>query len=182
MNYQCVLRRAVITDINALSQFYQKAYRETFAEGFSIPYPELDLAIYFRSSASPESFANNLNDPNQAIWVIEDKTNGELIAFAMAGACTADNISYPDVCSNKDGAIHRLYVRRDRQSRGFGRKLMYVMLPWLEEHYPKRPIWLTVWSKNFKAQRFYRHYGFNKVDQFYFRVGEWKDFEFIMKR
>jgi RimJ/RimL family protein N-acetyltransferase len=59
---------------------------------------------------------------------------------------------------------------------------MNVILPWLEEQYPTRPIWLTDWSQNFKAQKFYRHYGFHKVGECDFSVGEWKDHEFIMKR
>jgi ribosomal protein S18 acetylase RimI-like enzyme len=75
-----------------------------------------------------------------------------------------------------------LYVQRDRQSHGFGQQLMNVMIPWLEEQYPTRPIWLTVWSGNVKAQKFYTHYGFSKVGEFDYSVGELKNCEFIMKR
>ena len=78
----------------------------------------------------------------------------------MAGPCDADDIFHPDVCSNEDGIINLLYVRRDQRSRGFGQQLMKVILPWLEECCPARPIWLAMWSNNFKAQKFYTHYGF----------------------
>ncbi len=179
---QFILRRANISDIEPLSQLNQKTFRETFVEDFSIPYPEKDLDSYFRSSASPESFAKKIYDPKRAIWVIEDKTNGELVAFALVGPCNTDDIPHSDICSDKDGAICCLYVQRDRRSHGFGQQLMNVILSWLEEQYPTRPIWLTVWSQNFKAQTFYTHYGFNKVGEFDYPVGEWKDREFIMKR
>jgi ribosomal protein S18 acetylase RimI-like enzyme len=182
MDNQFVLRRAVMNDIKALSELRQKTFRETFLEDFSIPYPEKDLDTFLRSSSSPESFAENIHDPKGAIWVIEDKTNSELVAFVMAGPCYDDEIPHPDVCSDKDAELNRLYVRRDLQSHGFGQQLMNVILPWLEEHYPARPIWLTVWSRNFKAQKFYNHYGFSKVGEFDYCVGEWKDLEFIMKR
>jgi len=182
MEDRFILRRADISDIDALSQLYQKTFRETFVEDYSIPYPEKDLDDYFRSSASPECYAKAIHDPKRAVWVVEDKTNGELVAFASAGPCDTHDVPHPDVCSDKDGAIYRLYVQRDQQSHGFGRQLMNVILPWLEEQYPTRPIWLTAWSENFKAQRFYKHYGFNIVGEFDYPVGESKDLEFIMKR
>lgn len=182
MDNQFVLRRADITDIEALSQICQQTFRETFMEDFLIPYPEQDLENYFRSSTSPESFAKKINNPKQAVWLIEDRTNGELVAYAVAGPCTIDDIPHPDVCSNEDGLINRLYVRRHQQSSGFGQQLMNVILPWFEEQYPGKPIWLSVWSGNLKAQKFYRHYGFRKVGDFDYCVGEWKDHEFIMKR
>ncbi|CAF3908696.1 unnamed protein product, partial [Rotaria sp. Silwood1] len=100
-------------------------------------------------------------DPRRVVWVIEEKIDGEFVAYAVAGPC--DNIPHPDICSNTDGTLNRLFVRRDRQSHGFGQQLMKVILPWLEQHYPTRPVWLSVFFKNIKAQKFYAHYGFNKV-------------------
>ena len=35
-------------------------------------------------------------------------------AFAQIGLCDAEHIPHPDVCSNKDAIINRLYVQRDR--------------------------------------------------------------------
>jgi ribosomal protein S18 acetylase RimI-like enzyme len=182
MDDQFILRRAEISDKNTLSQLHQRTFRETFVEDFSIPIPAHDLDSYFRSSANPEWFANKILDPRQAVWVIQDKSNGELVAYALVGLCDVADMPHPDVSPNKDGELNRLYIRRDRQSFGFGRQLMSVILSWLEEHYPARPIWLNVWSRNFKAQTFYAHYGFSKVGEFDEFVGEWKGLEFIMKR
>lgn len=180
MDNQFVLRRADISDIDALSQLCQKTFRETFMEDLSIPYPENDVDSFFRLSASPEWFANKIVNPKLGAWLIEDKTNNELVAYAVAGPC--DVIKHPDVQPNQGGALYRLFVRRDRQNHGFGQQLMNVILLWLEERYPGRPIWLGVYSDNFKAQKFYSHYGFSKVGDSYYYVGEWKNSEFIMKR
>lgn len=182
MDQRFVLRRAEPSDANALAQFYRRVFYETFVEDFSIPYPEEDLQCYYQSSSTPESFTKNLTNSRQAIWLIEDRNTNELMAFALVGPCHSDDIPHPDVRSNDDGFINRLYVQRDRQSHGFGRQLMDVILPWLEQFYPQKAIWLSVWSKNVKAQRFYQHYGFEKVGEFQYRVGEWQDEEFIMKR
>ncbi|CAF1216234.1 unnamed protein product [Rotaria sp. Silwood1] len=180
MDDRFVLRRAHISDIDALSQLCQRTIRETFVEDLSIHYPEKYLDSYFRSSTSPEWFANKIVDPQQAVWIIEDTINNEFIAYAVAGA--SDDISHLDVCPNKDGILNRLYIRRDHQSHGFGRQLMKVILSWLDEHYSARPVWLSVLSKNFKAHKFYAHYGFYEVGEYDYLVGESKDHMFIMKR
>ncbi|CAF4773245.1 unnamed protein product, partial [Rotaria sp. Silwood2] len=172
MDDQFFLRRADISDINPLSQLAQKTFRETFVEDFSIPYPENDLDTYFRSSASPESFAQKITDSTRAVWVIQDKRNDELVAYAVVGPC--NDIPHPDVNSNQDGQLKALFIRRDHRNHGFGKQLMNFALFWLQEHYPGRPIWLTVWSGNFKAQNFSAHYGFNKVGEYDYTVGQWK--------
>ncbi|CAF1331461.1 unnamed protein product [Rotaria sordida] len=163
MENQFILRRADISDIDALSQLAQRTIQETFVEDLCISYPENFLDSYFHSSA-------------------KDKTNGELVAYAAVSPCIIDDIPHSDVCSNKDGALHRLYVRRDRQSHGFGPQLMNVSLSWFTEHFPKRSIWLRVLSQNLKAQKFYSYYGFHKVGDCDYVSGEWKDHHYIMKR
>ncbi|CAF1027560.1 unnamed protein product [Adineta steineri] len=182
MNNQFVFRRADISDIDKLSILCQKTYHESVVEDLSVCYPEKDLNYYLHSAASPEWFTNTISDPKRAVCVVEDQTNGEFVAYAVAGSSCIDAIPHPDICSDKDGALYRLYVRRDRQSYGFGKQLMNVVLSWLEEHYHGQPVWLTVFSENLKAQKFYTHYGFNKVGEWDFPIGEWKDHDFIMKR
>ncbi|CAF1476761.1 unnamed protein product [Rotaria sordida] len=182
MENKFVFRRAHLNDIDSLSKLCEQTYREAFVEVFSINYPEKDPNSYLRSSASPEWFSEKILDQTRAVWVIEDKTNGELVAYAVAGPADQKDIPHDDLCSNVDGAIHCFFVRRDYQSHGFGKKLMNIILPWLEEHHPNKPIWLNVWSRNLKAQRFYTHYGFIKVGEAEFSMGEWKDHDFIMKR
>jgi hypothetical protein len=41
-------------------------------------------------------------DSRRAIWVIEDSTNGELVAFSIAGPC---ELPYPNVCCGEDGEL-----------------------------------------------------------------------------
>ncbi len=54
MNGRFLLRRALDTDIVALSQLSQQTFRETYIEDLAIPYPEHDIKSYFLSSKSPE--------------------------------------------------------------------------------------------------------------------------------
>lgn len=180
MTNRIVFRRATPDDADRLAAFCQQTFRETFVEDFSIPYSAKDLDDYFRSAASAESFTKKLSDSRRAAWIIEDQDKKEFLAYVLTGPC--DDIPHPDVQSNIDGEIGRLYVQRDQQGHGYGQQLMKVALHWFDEHYPQRPIWLSVWSKNLKAQKFYQHYGFSLVGQYDYPVGQWKDQEFIMRR
>ena len=182
MDDRFILRRATMSDSDPLSQLCEKTLRETFIEDFAIPYPKKGFDTYLCSYASPEGFVTKLNDPRHAIWIIEDQTNGEFVAYALIGPCDIHTIPHPDVCSNEDGLIDALFIRRDYRSYGLGQQLMKVILSWFEEHYPRRPLWLTVWTGNIKAQRFYTHYDFRQVGEYDYHIGEWKDHDFIMKR
>lgn len=177
-----VTRRATLPDADELARLYEKTFRETFVEDFSIPYPEKDLNDYIASSSSTKSFTKTLSNPREAIWIVSSSVTNEAIGFIQVGPCDNEKIPHPDVCSGEDSIIQHLFFQRNYRSLGFGRQLMKIALDWLDEHYPGRAIWLSVWSENYQAQRFYSHYDFKKIGEFLFDVGEWKDKEFIMKR
>ena len=174
-----ILRRAIDTDSVALSQLGQPTWRETYLEDLSMPIPEHDVEFYFRTKKTLECYATKIADPLAATWVVEDNTNGELVAFLIVGQ---SEIPHPGFCKNKDGHIEYLYVRRDRQSQGIGQKLMDVALAWMKEQFLGRPVWLTTLACNLKSQKLYMHYGFINVGDFYSYVGNTKRHLFIMQR
>jgi ribosomal protein S18 acetylase RimI-like enzyme len=66
------------------------------------------------------------------------------------------------------------------QGTGLGKKLLDLALDYLEAK--GRPIWLGVWQGNLKAQHVYQGRGFAIAGEYKFRVGDWYDDEFIMRR
>lgn len=94
----------------------------------------------------------------------------------MAGPC---GLPHPEVTPSC-GELHRLYVRREAQGSGLGRRMLEAVFGWLER--PGRRLWIGVWSENFGAQRLYARYGFSKVGEYEFRVGASRDREFILAR
>ncbi len=59
--------------------------------------------------------------------------------------------------------------------------LLAEALAWLERDGP-RALWISVWSENHGAQRFYARHGFLKVGEYEFPVGRVRDREFILRR
>ncbi|CAF3700768.1 unnamed protein product [Adineta steineri] len=173
------LRRAVDTDNVPLAQLNQQSFFETYVDDCDTPYSKDDIKKYFRTSVSPETFADKIADSKQAIWIVEDKTNDEIVAFANAGPY---NMPLSNVQAENDGQFYRLYIQRDYQDYGLGHCLMKVALSWLEKQFPGRPIWLGVWSGNLKGQEFHKKYNFHKVDERYYQVGKFKRHSFVMRR
>ena len=169
------IRRAGPDDAQALAELGRATFLETFVEEFAIPYPPADLAHFMAHSYSAGYNAPRLADPAQAVWFGE--IDGRPVAYAGAGPA---KLPHPDV-GPAHGELQALYVAREAQGSGLGRALMETALEWLERDGP-RTLWLGVWSRNFRAQRFYARYGFEKAGEYDFPVGDWLDREFILRR
>jgi ribosomal protein S18 acetylase RimI-like enzyme len=58
---------------------------------------------------------------------------------------------------------------------------MDVAMAWLLRDGP-RALWVSVWSENDGAQRFYGRYGFAFAGEYAFIVGQQRDREFMYRR
>lgn len=169
------LRAATVDDRDALAALKLATYRQTFIEGFGIPYPPADLEVFEAEAYGPATIERELADPSRATWVaVED---GRLLGYAQAGPC---KLPHPDV-READGELYQLYVERDAQGLGLGGRLLAVAMAHLEREHPG-PLWLGVWSGNLRAQAIYGRLGFRKVGEYRFQVGSWFDDEFIFRR
>jgi len=170
-----VIRKATMADAAALAALANRTFIETFVEDLDIPYPEADLGGFLAHANSLEAMERRIADPAVGAWVAEE--GGRLVAYAIAGAADLD---FPGV-QPEDGMLYRLYLLRGHHGQGLGPALMDEVLAWLTTTYGARP-WLVVFSGNLRAQRFYARYGFEKVGEYDYPVGEWTDREFVMRR
>ena len=146
----------------------------TFVETFGHLYPPEDLAAYLAIAYPEDLQRQQLEGGDYAAWILE--LAGEPVGFVFAGPC---GLPHEDVTEG-DGEIKRLYVLAAHHNGGWGRKLMDAAMAWLDER--TRRQWLGVWSENIGAQRFYARYGFERVGQYEFPVGQVRDLEYILRR
>jgi ribosomal protein S18 acetylase RimI-like enzyme len=164
------IRRADVSDADALAL----VGRETFDETFGYLYPPQDLAGFLDAAHAAAHYARSAANPEFALWVAE--ADGRAVGYAEAGKCL---IRHPEVTPTC-GELQRLYVRKEAQGGGLGVRLLETALGWLER--PERRLWIGCWSENYGAQRLYGRYGFSKVGEYEFSVGESRDLEFILAR
>jgi len=165
------IRRATPDDAGTLADLGAR----TFVESFGHLYSPEDLQAFLDESHTEAAYAQSLGDPRYALWIAE--RDGKAIGYAQAGPC---GLPHADVRPG-DGELKRLYLTRDAQGSGVGAQLFEEALRWLERD-GLRTLWISVWSENFGAQRFYARYGFDKAGEYDFIVGHQRDREFIYRR
>jgi ribosomal protein S18 acetylase RimI-like enzyme len=168
-----VIRPATLDDVPALARLGEATFCETFVEGYAVGYPAEDLETFLTESYALPKVRGWIEDPRALVLVAED-ADGRLVAYVHAG----DNTLPYAAAGPGDGELKRSYVRRGQQGTGLGRGLLERTLDW----FGPRPVLIGVWSQNLKAQKLYRHYGFDKVGEYLFMVGKTADPEFILRR
>jgi len=169
-------RHARSADVEALAELKRTTFRETFLDGFGIPYPPTDLAAFEDECYGVAKIAAELADPTHMTWVMGDGLTGALVAYAHVGPC---KLPHPEA-STADLELYQFYVRAEVQGSGIGRRLLDLVLG--SERARNGSCWLGVWSGNTKAQTIYGARGFAPVGTYKFRVGTWFDEEIIMRR
>lgn len=165
-----IYRDATPDDCDALAQLM----RETFCETFAHLYRAADLDAFLAASYTPaQQYAEIIDPDTETRLAVRD---GALVGYAQIGP-----FKLPfDAGSARALELYRLYVRRDVQGKGVAPTLMDWALTRMRERDASQAL-LGVWSENFRAQKFYARYGFERVGAYKFPVGESLDDEFILR-
>jgi GNAT superfamily N-acetyltransferase len=165
------IRRATLADASTLSTLGAR----TFVESFGHLYSAEDLQAFIDENHAPIAYARYFADPAYALWLAE--ADGTAIGYALAGP---GSLPHADAKPG-DGELKRLYLLASAQGSGVGARLFDEALAWLERDGP-RTLWISVWSENHGAQRFYSRYGFENAGEYDFIVGQQRDHEFMYRR
>ena len=163
-------RRAKSSDIDELVSFGRAAFTRTFGH----LYPPSHLESYLNEEYTNKIFEAWLNEPNYSIFVAVD-ANNKIFGYSIACPCV---LPVKELTS-ADGELMRLYLDPSVFGNGTAQTLMTMALDWLQEKFEN--IYLSVYSDNIRAQKFYAKFGFQKSDEFLFKVGDSYDKEYLMK-
>ncbi|MDB5725015.1 MAG: family N-acetyltransferase [Novosphingobium sp.] len=163
------LRPMLAGDIPALARLG----RESFVAKFGTLYRPQDLAAFLEGTHSEAAVAAEFADPSKRYCIAE--RDGELIGYCkLSLAC-----GWPEYArGSRVIELKQLYTAPQLAGQGLGTALMEWVMAQAKEREADE-IQLSVWSGNDGAQRFYARYGFNKVADITFRVGEQLDEEFL---
>lgn len=171
MTAQLQIRVAGPGDAAALAELGAQTFTLTFGH----LYPAEDLAAFLAESHSEASYARLLDDPRYRSWLLEDA--GRAVGFAVAGRC---GLPHPEVTPD-DRELKRLYLLPEAQGAGWGGRLFDAAEAWMLSDGPHR-IWISVWSENHGAQRFYARRGYASAGEYEFPVGRVRDREYMFRR
>jgi diamine N-acetyltransferase len=166
------LRTATTADLPALSALAIRA----FVAKFGHLYSRANLDAFLAGSLSEAAFAADLADKTREIRLAE--RCGALLAFAKIGFVCG----FPEHArGHRAMELKQLYAAPEAIGGGIGAMLM----DWAMAEFASRQadeVQLSVYAENFDAHRFYRRYGFDKVADITFRVGDHIDPEFLFAR
>lgn len=166
-----ILRPATTADVAALARLG----RESFCASFGHLYRAEDLATFLEQVYSQASVAEEIaGEPYHHCLAEED---GELVGFCKLRSPSwyADHSD-----AAKPIALGQLYTAPGRTGEGIGARLM----EWAIDHARMRgcdAIQLSVYAGNEGAQRFYRRYGFARIADITFAVGDHVDPEYLFE-
>jgi ribosomal protein S18 acetylase RimI-like enzyme len=156
------IRPATAADLPAIDHVFRTSFCDTFAHLYSAE----DLAT-FLGQFTPEAWQGEHDDPAYAFQVGEQ--DGQLVGYAKLGPN-----KLPHVAPGAVIELKQLYLLREAHGIGLGRALM----DWVMAEARRRGAeWLalSVWEENFRAQAFYRRYGFEDRGPYEFMVGNQVD-------
>ena len=166
------LRPAYPADVPALSALASAS----FIAKFGPLYCPADLASFLADSLSEAAIAAELANPARVYRLAE--ADGLLLGYTKIGL----GCGFPDHArGTRVMELKQLYTAPEATGRGIGGTLM----DWAMAEFTARgadEVQISVYAGNDGAHRFYRRYGFDKVADITFKVGDQLDPEFLFAR
>jgi len=161
-------RMAAPRDAERLIALFHGCFRDTFGQMYK---PE-DLAL-FLDGHTPEHWRKQLENADYAVRLVED--GDDLAGFIKLGP-----LEFPVEPRGKVIELRQLYVLGPWQGSGAARELM----DWGMAEARRRgadELYLSVFTGNHRARRFYARYGFEEIGPYAFMVGNQADEDIIMR-
>ena len=147
---------------------------ETFTATFGRLYSRENLNTFLAKSHTPDVYRKFIADPGFGVWLAE-APDGETLGYVVAGPC---GLPVPDLAPNS-GEVLRIYLKEGAKGSGVGARLLTTALEFLSARYAH--VYLSVYAENKVAQRFYARFGFVKIHDYFYMVGDHADPEWIME-
>lgn len=148
--------------------------RDTFIDTFGSLYSAEDLGAFLEKAFGESGLPRQISDPSFHLRVAEHE--GDLIAFCKIGPFDLPH----DTAGRRVIELYQLYVRKAWHGAGVAASLMDWAIERARDS-DAQDIYLSVFSGNHRAQRFYARYGFEEVGQYGFVVGNHIDDERIWR-
>ena len=162
-------RDATAADLPAIGRIFRQSFCDTFAH----LYRREDLDA-FLGKFTPEAWTEEFNDPRYRFRVAE--VDGGIVGFVKLGPS-----ALPIDTSASAIELRQLYVLKDHHGSG----LAVALTDWAIAEARRRgaqELYLTVYTDNHRARRFYDRYGFEEVGRYDFMVGNQADEDIIMRK
>jgi GNAT superfamily N-acetyltransferase len=163
-------RDATFADAAALARLGADSFVETFGHLYT---PE-NLALFLQSH-SVEAWTAELADPAIAVRIITDE--GRAVAYAKV---TPPKLPFEPDPARTALELKQFYVLKPWHGAGLAPRLMDWVLATARTR-GADDLYLSVFTDNHRARRFYERIGFEEVGRWHFMVGDHADEDLVMR-
>lgn len=166
-----LIRRATLADALLIAELGARTFSDTFAADNN---PE-DVAAYIAESFGPRQQAAELADPRASFLIAEIESTA--VGYAQLKSGDAPKC----VKGPHPVELVRLYAAKEWIGRRVGEALMRACIAEAREQ-GYQTMWLGVWERNERAQKFYRKWEFQVAGEHIFQLGRDRQTDWIMER
>ena len=144
----------------------------TFVDTFGHLYQPDDLALFLKTH-TPDAWVKELSDPAFAVQVAEQ--GGHMVGYAKIGPP-----HLPFQPRGQAAELRQLYVIEQHQGAGVARTLIDWVIDQARDGRADH-LYLSVFTDNHRARRFYEKIGFEAEGSYAFMVGNHADEDIVMR-
>src|SRR4051812_22641625 len=162
-------RAGTVADSDAIDCVFRTTFRETFSH----MYRAEDLES-FLGQFTPDVWRSELGDRDYAFQLLE--ADGQVSGYVKLGPP-----ALPVEIGGRAMELRQFYLSKAQQGSGAAT----VLMDWAVAEAKRRDVrelYLTVFTENHRARRFYDRYGFVPVGHYDFMVGSQADHDVIMMK
>jgi len=164
------IRYANENDSSLLADLGRKTFYDSFIDGNT----EEDIALYLTEHYSSEIQSSEIADTNTIFLIAE--INEIAVGYTKLKAQSSNE----GVTATNPIELQRIYSIKEYIGKGVGAELMKASISEAKEK-GFNSIWLGVWEKNERAIKFYERWGFKKVGEKNFTLGNDTQNDFTME-
>lgn len=165
------IREAALQDIPAMRQVAISSYADTFAASNS----KENMEAFFEEAYNLEKLEEELREQNSRLLLaLEGDAQVGFLRLRESGEVVS-------LLGQNTIELQRLYVLTSAQGKSVGRLLMETAIAYARQK-KYEWIWLGVWEKNIRAQRFYENWGFEKFSEHTFWMGDDPQIDWLLKK
>jgi ribosomal protein S18 acetylase RimI-like enzyme len=173
MNESVKIRQAEPEDAETLARIGWKSFYDAFAD-----HPKNapdDLKAYMDEAFSVEAISGDLRDADTIYFVAE--IENQIVGYAKLKKNSREDCT----AGERPIELCRLYSLNEFIGKGIGRALMQYCLDFAAEN-KHDFMWLGVWEYNFRAQKFYEKFGFEKCGEHVFQLGNDPQIDWVLQK
>jgi ribosomal protein S18 acetylase RimI-like enzyme len=166
-----IIREATTHDLPAILHVAIASYEDTFA-AFNT---RENMDAFYADNYTLPRFTDEFHELHSVLFVA--CRHSEVVGFVrLRISHEADAF-----LTGKNIELQRLYIHPAHQGIRAGALLMERALAYAVEHQFEW-MWLGVWERNFKAQKFYEKQGFTRFSEHVFQMGDDPQTDWLLKR